>query len=126
MLVVEDDPDLLEVIDATLRSRGFDVWPVANDLSAYQVLEQEGGSISVLIADVDIGPDTSGFDVAERARSLNPGIGVIYFTGRPLDSTKLTVADGVVCMKPFDLNRLADLVGALVAGERPGPSPLFG
>lgn len=119
VLVVEDDLAVLSLIDQTLHSRGFEVSAVSNDDRAYHILEQAAPAIAVLVTDVNLGPGTTGFDIARRARSLNPDIGVIYCTGQEAHSEKFMVPGAVVLLKPLDVEVLASQVGALIAQGRP-------
>ena len=112
VLVVEDDPYVRVVLDELLQDQGLDVWSVADDLSAYQVLSQEADRFRVLLTDINLGTGTTGFDVARRARSLNAEIEVIFITGYPLEPSKFASEGGVLMHKPLNLAVLADMVGA--------------
>jgi CheY-like chemotaxis protein len=120
VLVVEDDPHVRMMLDELLQDQGLDVWSVADDLSAYQVLGQEARRFSVLLTDINLGAATDGFDVARRARSLNADIEVIFITGCPVDPERYAAAGGVLLTKPLDLGALLDRVRvAANGGTRP-------
>jgi DNA-binding response OmpR family regulator len=85
----------------------------ADDRAAQRILEREAGQIGVLVADVHLGASVSGYDVARRARKLNPRIEVVYITGRSLDVNRFGVNGGVLVPKPFDLDNLSDVIQAL-------------
>jgi CheY-like chemotaxis protein len=110
VLVVEDDAHVRVVLDELLRDQGLDVWSVGDDLAAYQVLNQE--RICVLLTDINLGAATDGFDVARRARGLNPGIEVIFITGYPVEAARLAAEGGMLMTKPLNLYVLADMVRA--------------
>ncbi|MDB5459280.1 MAG: response regulator [Caulobacteraceae bacterium] len=112
VLVVEDDPYVRVVLDELLQDQGLDVWSVADDLSAYQVLGQEADRFSVLLTDINLGAGTTGFDVARRARSLNAGIKVIFITGYPVEPGKFAAEGGMLMHKPLNLPALCDMVNA--------------
>ena len=116
VLLVEDDPALLGLIEAALVERGLDVRVAADDRTAVRILEREARQIAVLIADVHLGSTMSGFDISRRARRLHPRMEVIYITGRALDADTFGVHCGVLLPKPFDLGALSDMVVAL-AGD---------
>lgn len=116
VLVVEDDPHVRVVLDELLQDQGLDVWSVADDLSAYQVLGQEAGRIAVLLTDINLGTGTTGFEVAQRARSLNANIEVIFISGYPVPPEKFASSGGVLMTKPLNLQLLADMVLAKAHG----------
>ena len=112
ILVVEDDANVRLVLDELLQDQGLEVWSVADDLSAYQVLSQEADRFSVLLTDINLGAGTDGFDIARRARSLNAGIEVIFISGFPVDPARYAADGGVLLTKPLNLDVLAEMVRA--------------
>jgi DNA-binding response OmpR family regulator len=113
VLLVEDDAAIRKLIEEALAERGLRVRAAADGRAAQRVLEREAGQIGVLIADVHLGASATGFDVAQRARQLNPRIEVVYITGRSLDVDRFGVCGGVLMPKPFDIANLGDVVQAL-------------
>ena len=112
VLVVEDDPNVRVMLDELLHDQGLDVWSVGDDLTAYQVLNQEHERFSVLLTDINLGSASDGFDVARRARSLHAGIAVIFITGYPVEPARLAAEGGLLMTKPLNLYVLADMVRA--------------
>jgi DNA-binding response OmpR family regulator len=117
VLLVEDDTDIRKLIEEALAERGLQVRAVADDRAAQRALEREAPQIGVLVADVHLGATATGFDVAQRARKLNPRIEVVYITGRALDVDRFGVHGGVLMPKPFDIDNLADVVQALARSD---------
>jgi DNA-binding response OmpR family regulator len=113
VLVVEDDPDIRDLIVAVLTDRGFEVRAAADQRDAQRVLDREASRIALLVADVHLSSSATGFDVARRARRLNPRMEVIYVTGRGLDAGKFGAAGGVFLPKPFNIEDLGDMAEAL-------------
>jgi DNA-binding NtrC family response regulator len=122
VLVVEDDREVRIVIEEALKARGFDVWAVANEVIAYKVLETDAASVSVLIADLNLGYGATGKDVVLRALRLNPSIKVLYCTGEDTDVGRFKLRGGILCRKPVPVDVLGDMVEALAA-ERHGQGP---
>ena len=116
VLLVEDDPGVRKLVEEALANRGLQVHCAADDRAAQRILEREADRIGVLIADVHLRASASGYDIARRARKLNPRIEVVYITGRSLDVDRFGVHGGVLMPKPFDLDNLSDVVQAL-AGD---------
>lgn len=110
VLVVEDEAEVRKLIEEAFVQAGLSVASAPTDASAYSLLEQEPRSFAVLVADINLGKGTTGFDVARRARQLNPGIKVIYITGQAAQVGKFGVADGEMFPKPFSPVALADRV----------------
>lgn len=113
VLLVEDDPGVRKLVETALADRGLQVFCAADDRTAQRILEREAAQIGVLIADVHLGASVTGYDVARRARKLNPRIEVVYITGRSLDSDRFEAQGGVLMPKPFDIDNLSDVVQAL-------------
>jgi DNA-binding response OmpR family regulator len=114
VLLVEDDPGVRTLVEEALADRGLEVLCAGDALAAQRLLEREAARIGVLIADVHLGVVASGYDVARRARRLNPRIEVVYITGRSLDMDRFGTSGGVLAPKPFDIDNLVDVVQALI------------
>ena len=80
VLMVEDETLLLEVITADLEDAGFDVTPAATAESAIDLLK-EGLNVDLLFTDIRLPGAMDGWQLAESARALRPGLPVIYATG---------------------------------------------
>jgi DNA-binding response OmpR family regulator len=113
VLLVEDDPGIRKLVEEALADRGLPVLCAGDDRAAQRILLREALNIGVLIADVHLGASATGYDVARRARKLNPRIEVVYITGRSLDVDRFGVNGGVLVPKPFDIEHLLDVVQAL-------------
>jgi DNA-binding response OmpR family regulator len=113
VLIVEDDPGIRKLVEEALADRGLQVRCAADDRAAQRILEREAGQIGVLVADVHLGASAKGYDIARRARKLNPRIEVVYLTGRSHDVARFALSGGVLMPKPFDIANLGDMVEAL-------------
>ncbi|HKR90129.1 MAG TPA: response regulator [Phenylobacterium sp.] len=114
ILLVEDETFIAEMIQDALEERGLAVKSAHTDRSAYALLEGEARSFEVLIADVNLGPGTTGFDVARRARALHPDLKVVYISGHAAHLQKQGVEGSVMFPKPFYPDELADQIVALM------------
>ena len=113
ILLVEDDSDVRTLIEAALLERGVEVRLAGDDRAAYRILDREAAQIAVVITDIALGAGTTGFDVARRAKRLNPRMEVIYITGHSLKMDRLGVEGGVMFPKPFNLEDLVDMALAM-------------
>jgi DNA-binding response OmpR family regulator len=116
VLIVEDEPLIQEMLEAPLKDGGYEVATAANGDEAVSMLEAQGSAFQAVITDVNLGRNKlSGWDVAKRARELNPSIAVIYMTG---DSGHDWAANGVpnsvLLLKPFAPAQVVTAVSQLL------------
>jgi DNA-binding response OmpR family regulator len=85
VIIVEDDPDLLENLVEFLMLEGFNVQGVSCVLDFFQTLSISDFDIAI----VDIGlPDKSGFEVVKHLRD-NTNMGIIILTARDSINDKM-------------------------------------
>src|SRR5256714_6353900 len=106
ILVVDDEPNIVDVIAMALRYQGFDVGTAANGSEALSQVKACRPHLMVL--DVML-PDMDGFEVAERLGAQRAGVPIIFLTAR--DSTEdkirgLTTGGDDYVTKPFSLEEL--------------------
>ncbi len=80
ILVVEDDPAVLEYVTEVLTDLNYQVLQASEGASAVRILETDADNIDLLLTDV-IMPGISGRVVAEQAKRLKPGIKILFMTG---------------------------------------------
>jgi CheY-like chemotaxis protein len=79
-LVVEDDWFIREDIANQFRQEGWMVIEAATWAKALDVLREWGG-IDVLVTDIRLADEMTGWDVAEAVRIMYPEVPVIYASG---------------------------------------------
>jgi signal transduction histidine kinase/CheY-like chemotaxis protein len=79
ILMVEDDPSLLQAAARHLVTLGYRVFTAPNPLVALQVLEQE--RIDLLFSDVIMPGEMSGLDLAREAARLSPDTRTLLTSG---------------------------------------------
>jgi DNA-binding response OmpR family regulator len=114
ILLVEDETFIAEMIQDALEDRGLNVKSAHCDRTAFDILEDEARSFALLIADINLGPGASGFDVARRARELHPDLKVVYITGHAAHLQKQGVDGALMFPKPFYPDDLAERVLSLL------------
>src|SRR5215208_4589614 len=87
LLVVEDEPNILELLSASLRLAGFEVATATGGLEALQAVQRHRPDLIVL--DVML-PDLDGFDVARRLRSGDTRTPVLFLTAKDATEAKVT------------------------------------
>ncbi|MBW3559711.1 MAG: response regulator [Proteobacteria bacterium] len=103
VLLVEDEPEVCAFLTEELEPSGYELVCVTNDQAAYDLLDREWRTFSAVILDVNLGPGTTGFDVARYARRLNASIAVIFTTGFDAENSvvRYGVNESVFVPKPF-------------------------
>ncbi|MFC7516707.1 PAS domain S-box protein [Herbaspirillum sp. GCM10030257] len=107
-LVVDDEPDVMEMAAALFRSIGYEVLTANNGVAALETL-QRTKDIAVLFSDVMM-PSMTGIELAKRARELRPTMKILLATGYPLPALKAqhSGADEFTFInKPYKLAELA-------------------
>ncbi len=70
ILVIDDDPDLVEVIRLTLRANGYQVFSAASGSEGLKKIKEIGPDLIIL--DVMMDYTTEGFQVSLQLRSPDP------------------------------------------------------
>jgi two-component system, cell cycle response regulator CpdR len=83
ILVVDDEPLILELLADMLKDMDCEVWTARDGAEALQLLERSP-HIEVLLTDVNM-PGMSGHELAERARRVRKGLQVLLLSGREGD-----------------------------------------
>jgi len=124
LLVVEDEPNILELLSASLRLAGFEVATATGGLEALQAVQRHRPDLIVL--DVML-PDLDGFDVARRLRSGDTRTPVLFLTAKDATEDKvtgLTVGGDDYVTKPFSLEEVVARIRAVLRRSRSaGPPP---
>ncbi|MEL7974691.1 response regulator [Isoptericola sp. F-RaC21] len=114
VVVVDDDPYVVDVLRTVLESRGYDVVGVTEGRAALEVVEQEHPAAIVL--DLAM-PGTSGAEVLRRLRrtAATAQLPVVVVSGTPASAARETaaLADGWL-VKPVDPERLVATVQDVV------------
>lgn len=123
ILYVEDEGLVAVVVMEMLEEAGFDVIHAPDGQKAMTVLEGHANDLAALVTDVRLPEGIKGWDIAHRARELNPALPVVYVSG---DSAAEWAANGVpnslMLQKPFADGQLLAAVTTLLneaAGRLP-------
>jgi CheY-like chemotaxis protein len=117
ILVVDDDPDLVEAVSLKLESEGFRVAKAYDGIQAWQRIKEERPDLIIL--DVMM-PKKNGYQVCDEIKQ-DPeykDITVVLLTavGDAVTSTSYTHWDGKTALaeefipKPIDLDNLMDII----------------
>jgi two-component system cell cycle response regulator CpdR len=83
-LVVEDDVMQREMTCLLLEESDFNVIECESAEAAELVLERNGGSLSLMMTDVQLAGHMNGVELAHLAKKYNPKLDVIVTSGKPL------------------------------------------
>lgn len=113
VLVVEDDDLVLDLVTEALKEAGYTVAVRSSGTEAISALESST-DIAAVVTDIDLGT-VLGWEVAKRARELNPSIPVIYMTGAAAeDWSAHGVPNSILINKPFAPAQVVTAVSQLL------------
>ena len=116
ILVVEDEPVVRELLSASLEDDGYSVLSAESGEEAVALLDEHTDARG-LVTDVRLGGKRklTGWDVARRARELNPDIAVVYMSGDSgVDWTAQGVPKSVMIAKPFAMSQITTAIAQLL------------
>ena len=114
ILVVDDEPEILEVIVDLLTQEGYSPRSTSDSREASRLLEET--AFDIIVSDI-VMPHLSGLQLLEMAKRQNPDVQVVLVTGYATHAVALEGlnkgASGFI-EKPFQMDQLlATLRGAL-------------
>ena len=118
LLVVEDEPNIRELLATSLRFAGFEVHSASNGTEAIRL----AGSLEpdLVVLDVML-PDLDGFAVTRRIRESGKHIPIVFVTARDSLDDKikgLTVGGDDYVTKPFSLDEVVARIRAVLRRTR--------
>jgi two-component system, OmpR family, response regulator len=119
LLVVDDEPFILDAVAASLRFLGFEVDTAATGQAALRQARESEPDLIVL--DVML-PDVDGFTIVRRLREEGATVPVIFLTAKDTQQDKVTglgLGGDDYVTKPFGLEELAARVRAVLRRTRP-------
>ena len=110
ILIIDDEPAIRELLCDLLRSKGHQAMAVDNSLKGIELFKK--GEFGIVFTDLSM-PEMSGWEVAERLKSLKPEVVVVMVTGwgTQVDSKKLKAHSVDLLMaKPFEVKKLFEIL----------------
>lgn len=118
ILVVDDEPAILELYVDILRSMSFDVLAAEDGRRAVALFEANSSDIDLVILDWAM-PNMHGRECLEAIQQITPDVRVVIASGHYPDGPELQKAypgaSAVLC-KPFAPDILVDAVRRTIAG----------
>jgi signal transduction histidine kinase/ActR/RegA family two-component response regulator len=116
ILLVEDEPLVLELAQRTLQQLGYNVLPCSGPDEALRTFGEYQSRIELLVTDL-VMPRMNGKELAARIRALSPGIAVLLSSGdgESTVAKRDVLEHGVPFIgKPYRPNELALMVRSLL------------
>jgi two-component system OmpR family response regulator len=114
VLVVDDEPNIRELVQVALKFHGCGVSTAATGTDALK--QAEAGHPDLIVLDVVL-PDLTGFEVCRRLRASGNEVPVIFLTARDTSSdtvTGLALGGDDYVTKPFSVEALVARVRAVL------------
>ena len=122
LLVVDGEPDIVELLSTSLRFAGFEVATALNGADAVRAAQKHRPDLVLL--DVML-PDVDGFVVLRRLREVRDHLPVLFLTARDSNDDKvtgLTLGGDDYVTKPFSLEEVVARIRAVLRRTRAQPS----
>jgi two-component system, cell cycle response regulator len=106
VIIIEDDPDLLQMLEQGLAAGGYRCETATDAESAVELLSKT--SFDLMVADIVL-PGMNGFKLTEKAKKLRPDMLVIMMTGFVEDFSyeeAITAGASDFIKKPFMMHEL--------------------
>jgi two-component system, OmpR family, response regulator len=114
VLVVDDEPNIVDVVTMALRFQGFAVESAGTGTAAIAAVSNFRPDLIVL--DIML-PDMEGFDVAQRLGAQHNRVPIIFLTARDATEDKirgLTLGGDDYVTKPFSLEELVARIRSIL------------
>lgn len=114
LLVVDDEPNIRELLSASLKFAGFQVETAENGRDA--VAQAEASRPDLIVLDVML-PDLDGFEVTKRLRDRGMRVPVVFLTAKDDVQDRvagLTIGGDDYVTKPFSLEEVVARIRAVL------------
>jgi DNA-binding NtrC family response regulator len=118
LLIVDDDPDIVQVLKLGLSKNGFLVDAFTNPEEALQSFKSDAESYCFVVSDIRM-PALSGIQLAKKIKEINPNVKVVLMTAfeiRGDEFSKIfpsTSVDGFI-QKPFGIRDLTNKILSII------------
>ncbi len=119
ILIVYDEPIVVEFLSELVRSRAYKVTSFTQPLHALKEFELSPDSYDLAILDHQM-PDIDGVILADNLKAYSAELPIVLCTGK--DQVPSTHSIERVMTKPVDINQLVEVVAGLLGSSRPQPT----
>lgn len=114
ILVVDDEPIILEFLSRALTTLGYDVIPADGPATALAIVKDKANCIDLVLSDLYM-PVMCGRELVQEIRKLCSSTSVLYMSGYA--AAEELPCDAVLLEKPFSLETLAGKVKQVLAAS---------
>lgn len=118
VLVVEDNNEIRALVANQLRRLGYEVIEAIDPADALAILRSPQ-HVDLLFTDVVMPGGLSGPDLAQQAKTLRPGLKVIFTSGFPDIGNGERPQTGMLLKKPYRSLELARTLEEVLQGTEP-------
>ncbi|BBD98478.1 hybrid sensor histidine kinase/response regulator [Sphingobium amiense] len=125
VLVIDDEPSVRMLVCDALTDLGYHCLEAGDGPSGLRILES-AGRVDMLVTDVGLPGGLNGRQVADAARTMRPGLRVLFITGYAENAVLNHghIEPGMeVLTKPFAVDELRRRVATLAQPDQPNPQP---
>jgi CheY-like chemotaxis protein len=120
ILVVEDDAPVQTIVEDALTDGGFEPAIAASGEEAVTLLKGSKGKYRALVTDIQLRGVMDGWEVAKRAREIDPEFPIVYITGgNAAEWPSHGVPNSILLIKPFAPAQLVTAVSQLLNAGTP-------
>ena len=114
ILVVDDEPNVLVTYRLILQQQGYMVSAAITSDEARTCLQR--GGVDLLLCDLSLEKQQSGFDVIQFGRSIDPGLQAVLLTGyASVEANERAEQENIpVLFKPIDIQQLLQVIEELL------------
>jgi DNA-binding NtrC family response regulator len=109
ILLVEDEPDLLDLLSEALIQKGMKVTKATTGAEAIDHL-RSGGEFDVMVSDIAMPGQLSGIDVAYEVQTVQPHLRIILTSGHPLSHFPPIPPYVEFLPKPYRVKQLVEVL----------------
>jgi two-component system, cell cycle sensor histidine kinase and response regulator CckA len=120
ILVIDDEPTLLDLLEMVFRRRGFRVWCASSGEAAVALYEAHQADIDVVLLDVCM-PCLDGPATLAKLRHLSPGVRACFmsgYAGRYSVDDLFAMGAARFFDKPFQIVPMSEELWTLAQGGR--------
>ena len=113
VLVVEDEPPVLMLVEHILQTHGYRVLTAASGVEALELWQKETDPIQLLLTDMVMPNGVSGWELGTRLQAAHPDLKVIYTSGYSIDlvGREVELREGYnFLQKPYPPRKLVQTV----------------
>jgi DNA-binding response OmpR family regulator len=117
VVVVDDDPPTLTLVERTLGAKGYRVWTASSAAEARQLLKELAGAVDLVLTDINM-PGGLGTDLARQIGSSQGWVRVLLMSSYSRDDLTdqgLEVSESHFLHKPFTPRQLLGRIAEALA-----------